>query len=161
MFDFYTCIHNLNNKKKSHRGIRNYNNPCRPYMTLYYHVSWEVTEDGPEPELSKAAICIRVVILIERSTDLYPKYCDARQASPCPGVRSTLQTPMDSQKSMRGSPRGSLENLEKSSKIRTLFHRNISPMLLGFFFYKCKLISEHLLKQTVFCCKLLIISPKK
>ena len=53
--------------------------------------------------------------------------------SRCPGVRSTLQTPLGSLKSLRGSPRGSLENLEKFSKIRTLFHRNISPMLLDFF----------------------------
>ena len=48
--------------------------------------------------------------------------------SRCPGVRSTLQTPLGSQKSLRKSR----EKIEKFSKIGTLFHRNISPMLLGF-----------------------------
>ena len=73
--------------------------------------------------------------------------------SRCPGVQSTLQTPLGSQKSLSRSPRGSLENLEKFSKIRTLFHRNISPMLLGFIFHKCKLNSEHLLNKLSFAVK--------
>ena len=53
-------------------------------------------------------------------------------------------------------PKG--KNLEKFSKIGTLFHRNISPMLLGFVFYKCKLISEHLLNKLSFAVKFKMLS---
>ena len=73
------------------------------------------------------------------------------------GVRSTLQTPLDSQKSLGGSPGGSLENLEEFSKIRTLSHTNTRPRarLLEFLLMQLKLISEHILNQLMFALKCL------
>ena len=69
------------------------------------------------------------------------------------GVRNTLQNPLGSQRSLSGSPRGSLENLEEFSEIRTQFHSNINHRLLV-----SELISGHLLNMLSFAHNL---TPQK
>ena len=70
------------------------------------------------------------------------------------GVRRTLLNPLCSKKSLTGSPGG----FHEIQKMLILFHRNISPGLLGFVM---KLISEHLVSKFSYALKMLIMLPPK
>ena len=68
-----------------------------------------------------------LVILVQNVFQASPNPVSGESGAPC----KALWAPQDHSVGVRGAP---LKNLEEYPKIRTLFHRNISPSLLGFLF---------------------------